>query len=203
MKCVIHRDEDALFNCYLCRNPICVNCAMELRGERRLRGRSVCPICIARIEERKAAEIAAETQDLKCPCACVMGLVAAGAIAFAWSQLVLMTGRPLDVGAVALGALVAFAVMRGAGNKRGHNLQQMASLLTLAGILLGHFLILLRTQQASYATLSAASGEALGALYAFPGYLSSLGATSWVFLVAGAALAYYLPQPRTTPAARS
>lgn len=194
MKCVIHRDEDALFNCYLCRNPICVDCARELRGH------SVCPICIARIEERKAAEIEAETKDLKCPCACVTGLLAAGAIAFAWSQLVLMTGRRLDVGAVALGALVAFAVMRGAGNKRGQNLQQMASLLTLGGILVGHFLILLRAEPERYAGLSIGGGDALGALYAFPDYLSSLGAEGWFFLVAGTMLAYYLPHPRTGPA---
>jgi len=195
MKCVIHRDEDALFNCYLCRNPICVNCARDLRG------RSVCPNCIARIEQRKAADIAAETEDLNCPSACVMGLVAAGAVAFAWSQLVLMTGRPLDLSAVALGALVAFAVMRGAGGKRGHNLQQMAALLTLAGVLFGHFLIFLRVLPEHYAELSAGAGDALAALYAFPGYLSSLGATGWVLLVAGTALAYYLPHPRTAAGA--
>jgi hypothetical protein len=195
VKCVIHRDEDALFNCYLCRNPICVDCARDLRGH------SVCPICIARIEERKAAETVAETEGLKCSRACVVGLVAAGATAFAWSQFVLMTGRPLAVGAVAVAAFVAFAVMRGAGGKRGHNLQQMASLLTLAGILLGHFLILLRAAPERYAGLSVGGGDALGALYAFPGYLSSLGAAGWLFLVVGAALAYYLPHPRTAPTA--
>jgi hypothetical protein len=193
MKCVIHRDEDALFNCYLCRNPICVNCARELRGH------SVCPICIARIEERKAAEIAAETEDLNCPCACVMGVVAAGATAFAWSQFAVMTGDRLEFAALAVGALVAFAVMRGAGNKRGHNLQQMASLLTLGAILVGHFLILLRAEPESYAGLSTGAGDALGALYAFPDYLSGLGAVGWVFLAAGTVLAYYLPHPRTTP----
>jgi hypothetical protein len=195
MKCVIHRDKDALFNCYLCRNPICVDCARNLRGH------SVCPICIARIEERKAAGIAAETEGLNCPRACVVGLVAAGATAFAWSQFALMTGPPLAVGAIGVGALVAYGVMAGAGNKRGHRLQQMASLLTLAGILLGHFLILLRGAPERYAGLSAGGADALGALYAFPGYLSSLGAAGWLFLVAGAGLAYHLPHPRTAPTA--
>jgi hypothetical protein len=189
MKCVIHRDEDALFNCYLCKSAICVACESKLRGQ------SVCPICLGRIRDRKAAEIEAETKHLKVPCACWMGVVAAGATAFAWSQFAVMTGRPLDLFALVLGALVAYGVMKGAGEKRGYNLQQIASLLALAGILVGHFLILVRAQSAAYSNSSGGS-ELLGALYAFPGYLSQLGAFGWLCLAGGTALAYYLPHPR-------
>jgi hypothetical protein len=191
MKCVIHRDEDALFNCYLCKNAICVNC------ERKLRGRSVCATCLERIRERKAAQIEAETKHLNCPCAFVMGLVAAGAAAFAWSQFAVMSGSRLEVAAIGLGAIVAYGVMKGAGEKRGYNLQQISSVLALAGIISAHFLYHARTHGAS---LSAGSGP-LGALYDFPGYLSELGVIGWLFLVAGTALAYHLPHPRALPRA--
>ena len=190
MRCVIHRDEDALFNCYLCKSAICVDC------ESKLNGRSVCPICLERLRQRKAAEIEAETKRLNCPCACVMGLLAAGAAAFAWSQIALLTGRRLDAAAVVLGALVAYAVMKGAGGKRGHSLQQAASILALAGILLGYFLVFVRTQPDAYSQISGAGSELLGAFYAFPGYLSGLGLVGLAFLALGVGLAYYLPRPR-------
>jgi len=193
MRCVIHRDEDALFNCYLCKSAICVDC------ESKLNGRSVCPICLERLRERKAAEIEAETKQLNCPCACVIGLVAAGAAAFAWSQIALLTGSRLDPATLVVGGIVAYAVMKGAGGKRGYSLQQAASVLTLAGILLGYFLIFVRTQSAAYSQLSGAGSELLGALYAFPGYLSGLGGVGFTFLVLGVALAYYLPHPRPSP----
>ncbi|MFB3882719.1 MAG: B-box zinc finger protein [Armatimonadota bacterium] len=195
MRCIIHRDEDALFNCYLCKSAICVDC------ESKLNGRSICPICLERLRERKVAEIEAETRDLNCPRACIVGLVAAGVTAFAWSQVALLTGSRLDPAAVVLGALVAYAVMKGAGGKRGYSLQQAASGLALGGILLGYFLVFVRTQPEAYARLSGAGSELLGALYAFPGYLGGLGFLGFLCLAAGVGLAYYLPHPRTPPPA--
>ncbi len=193
MRCVIHRDEDALFNCYLCKSAICVEC------ESKLRGRSVCPICLDRIRERTTAQMEAETKNPNYPSALALGLVAAGAAAFAWSQFDVMTGRPLDIVALALGALVAYGVMRGAGDKRGYGLQQIAFITTLAGIIFGHFLILLRTGHASHAPLSGGGSDLVEALYAFPGYLRSFGVFRWLCLAAGTVLAYYLPHPRTAP----
>ncbi|MFB3883139.1 MAG: B-box zinc finger protein [Armatimonadota bacterium] len=190
MRCAIHKDRDALFNCYLCKNPICVDCESKLRGQ------SICATCLGRIRGRKAAEIEAETKHLNVPSACAMGAVAAGLGAFAWSQFVLMTSRPLDILAVVLGALVAYGVMKGAGGKRGDNLQQISSVLALGSILIGHFLILVRARSTAYAGVSAGGAEFLGALYAFPGYLSEMGAFGWVCLLAGTVLAYWLPHPR-------
>ncbi len=193
MRCAIHKDADALFNCYLCKNPICVQCESKLRGQ------SVCPNCLGRIRDRKAAEIEKETKHLNVSSAFTMGLLAAGAGAFAWSQFAQMTGGRLDVLAVVLGALVAFAVMHGAGGKRGENLQQIAGGLTVVGVLVGHFLVLLRAQTMAYRGLGGGSPDVLAALYAFPGYLNGLGTFGCLCLLGGIALAYYLPHPRSLP----
>jgi hypothetical protein len=67
--------------------------------------------------------------------------------------------------------------------------------------MVGHFLILIRAQSAAYIGLSTGGSEFLGALYAFPGYLSELGAFGWLCLVLGTTLAYYLPHPRALPQA--
>jgi hypothetical protein len=191
MRCIIHRDEDALFNCYLCRNPICPDCATEQNG------RSICPVCIARFQQRKAAVIESETKDPHCYCAAALGLIAAVTGAWAWSQFVVMgVGTRLDVFALALGGLIAYAVMRGAGGKRGQQLQQLAALLTLAGVLLGYYLILLRAYQGFYTGVAGVNPSGTAALYAFPGFLGDLGIIPWLLMAAAITLAWYLPHPR-------
>lgn len=190
MRCVVHPNEEALFNCYLCRNPICVDCATERQGH------SVCPICLARFKERKEAEIQAEMRDPRYPCAVTMGLLAAVATAFAWSQFALMMSARLDLLSLPLGLVVAYAVMWGAGRKRGLQLQQIAALLTLGGVLLGYYLILLRVYPQVYTSIATSTTPGTAALYAFPGFLGELGVPSWISLAAAIALAWYLPQPR-------
>ncbi len=191
MKCVNCGKEDVIYNCFLCRNPICGQC------ESKLRGNSVCPGCLARRRERKAAEYEAETKRLNCPCGLLVGLLAAVATAVAWSQVAVLTGGRFEVGALLLGGMVGYGVMKGAGDKRGYILQQMASGITVAGTLLAYFLVLVRTQEHSYRQLSGGSSSLLGALCAFPGYLSELELPAWLALGAGIALAYYIPRVRT------
>lgn len=191
MKCVNCGKEDVIYTCFLCSNPICVQC------ESKLRGNSVCPACLDRRRERKAAEYEAETKHLNCPCGFLLGLLVAVVTAVAWSQVAVLTGGRFEVGALLLGGIVGYGVMKGAGDKRGYVLQQMASGVTLAGILLAHFLVLVRTQGHSYRQLSEGGSSLLGALCAFPGYVSELGLMAWLALAAGTALAYYIPRVRT------
>ena len=191
MNCVNHPDTDAPYQCHRCQNFICVEC------ETKMNGRSVCPKCLARIRERLAAQYEAETRHVNYGGAVLGGILAAVATACAWSQLALVVKSRLDVGALVLGGMVGWGVIKGAGDKRGRILQQTACILTLAGIIFGYFLVFFRTERAAYLHLSGAESAMLGAMYAFPGYLSSIGLLGWLFLAAGTVLSYYIPRPRS------
>ena len=192
MRCIGCHTDNTIYNCYLCRNPICVDC------ESKLHGNSICPSCRQRLREQKAAAIRKESQDVNCPCGFLFGLVAAVATAIAWSQMAVFTSGEFALGPLLMGGMVGFGVMHGAGQKRGYTLQQIAFLLTLVGIILGFFLVFWRTQGGSYASLSAGSSLS-GALYAFPAHLSEVGGFSWLTAVVGVGLAYYLPHVRAVP----
>ena len=155
MNCVNHSDQFAPYNCYLCKNPICPEC------ESKLRGNSICPTCRNRLRQRVEDVYEAETQRLNCPCGFFYGLVAAAAAAFAWSQIALLTGGPFDIGAPILGGLVGYGVMKGAGEKRGRTLQEIALILAIVGVFLAHFLTFLRTQPQAYGRLSGGGPDVL------------------------------------------
>ncbi len=193
MNCVNHTDQFAPYNCYLCKNPICPEC------ETKLKGNSICPTCRNRLRQRVEDVYESETKQLNCPCGFVYGLVAAVAAAFAWSQMALMTGGPFDLGAPVLGGLVGYAVMKGAGEKRGRALQQITLILAIMGIFLAHFLTFFRTQPQVYHQLGGGSSDLLNALYAFPGYLGELSPLAWLLLILASALAYLIPRVRALP----
>jgi phosphate/sulfate permease len=193
MTCVFHKGEDALFQCYRCHNPICVDC------ESKADGNSICPRCRAEMEQQVAAQYQEEVRDLNYTGAVFAGFLAALIAAIAWSQLAVSFGSRTDLVAVALGALVGYAVAQGAGDKRGRDLQQIAALIALAGILTGYFLVSLRTAWSSHLALSGTNSAVQGALYAFPVYLASIGVLGWLLLVSGIAAAYWVPHVRTPP----
>jgi len=193
MNCVNHPEQDAPFQCYRCQNPICVDC------ETKEHGRSICPQCRRRLRERLAAIYQAETRQVNYPGGALGGLVAAGAAAFAWSQVAVMAEHGVWLGALLVGALVGYGVMAGAGQKRSPYLQQIACVLALFGIVLGYFLIFLRTPGSAHLSVSGHRSTVLGALYAFPAHLSSLGFADCLLLIVGIACSYYIPRVRTLP----
>jgi len=178
MNCVNHPDEDAPYQCYRCRSAICVEC------ESKTNGRSICPACLAQIRQRIAERYEAETRNVSYGGGVLGGVLAAAAVAFLWSRSIVWTGYRMEVGAAVLGAAVGYAVMLCAGEKRGHGLQQIASVIAVVGIVSAHLLIFLRTR---------------GAAYAFPEHLASLGLLDWLFLVLGVASAYWIPHVRSLP----
>lgn len=147
--------------------------------------------------ERLAARLVAETQQVNYAGAIISGLVVAIMFPLLWSQLAPSKGYGLSVGATILGGIVGYAVMIGAGSKRGRALQQSSAILTILGILLAHFLILLRTQQYAELGLPDFGSAVLAAGYAFPSYLSSLTPWNGLFLVLGVISAYWVPHVRT------
>jgi len=192
MRCIGCHSDNTIYNCYLCRNPICVDC------ESKLHGHSICPSCRQRLREQEAMVIRKETQDVNCPCGFLLGMVAAVVTAIAWSQMAVLTRGDFALGGILMGGMVGYGVMHGAGKKRGYSLQQIAFLLTLVGVILGFFLIFWRTQTSAYSSLAAGS-SVTGALYAFPAHLGEVGGLSWLAALAGIVLAYYLPHPRSQP----
>ncbi len=178
MNCVNHPDEDAPYQCYRCRAAICVEC------ETKMDGRSICPVCLAQIRQHTAERYQAETRNVNHAGAVFADMLAAALVAFLWSRFALWTGYRLEVGAAALGAAVGYAVMLGAGEKRGRSLQQIASVIALIGAVSAHLLLFLRAR---------------GVAYAFPEYLASLGVLDWLFLVLGVVCAYWIPHVRSLP----
>ena len=193
MNCVNHPDEDAPYQCYLCRSPICVEC------ETKVRGLSVCLSCLAKSRQRAAAQYEAETRNINYPGGLIAGLVAALAVAFAWSQYAVWMGNRLALGAVVLGGLVGYAVMTGSGAKRSRYLQQTAAVLALAGAIFSWFLIFWRTQSAAYVRLLPGSSGFSAAVCAFPEYISTLGFLEWLCLALGTVWAYWVPHTRSLP----
>jgi len=190
MNCVNHPTEDAPYQCSRCRAPICVDC------ETKVGGLSICLTCLNLSRERLAARYEAETRQVNYGGAIFAGLLAALVLAFIWSQIVVSLGYRAGAVATAMGGVVGYAVMSGAGGKRGRTLQQAASILTVTGFVCAHFLILLRTQEYAGLGLQGTGSALVAALYAFPSRLSSLKPLDGLFLVLGTIWAYWVPHVR-------
>jgi hypothetical protein len=151
------------------------------------------------MEQEIAARYEEETRHINYTGGFIGGLLAAVGGAVGWSQLAVSFRSRLDVAGLVVGALVGYCVMTGAGGKRGRVLQQTAAVLALLGIILGYLFVSMRTQPASHRVLSGTGSAVLGALYALPDYLASMGLLGWLLLVAGVAAAYWIPHVRVPP----
>jgi hypothetical protein len=83
----------------------------------------------------------AETEDPNLVGALVLGMGAAGVSTVLWYAMVVITNYQLGVVAIAVGWLVAQAVMRGAGGKRGPRLQALSVAGTVVAMALSEYLI--------------------------------------------------------------
>lgn len=193
MDCVNHPGEDAPYQCHRCKAPICVDC------ETKMGGLSICPACRGQLRQRISSRLEAETRGINYPAAFIAGVFMSGAVACAWSQCAVWTGYRVEVGAALLGALVGYMVMLGAGGKRSHALQQIASVLAIFGVFFAHFLILLRVGSPAQLSARTFGSPLIAAVYAFPAHLASLGPLDWLFLALAALLAYWIPRPRSLP----
>jgi hypothetical protein len=189
MDCVNHPGVDAPYHCSRCRAPICVDC------ESKLSGASICRSCLGQIRERITSRYQAEQYQVNYCGAFLAALAAAVAVGLAWSQLVVWTAYRPQFAAALLGGAVGYATHVGAGHKRGRSLQQLAAVIALFGIILGHYFVFWRTEFT--ASLAVATGSPL---LAFPGYLSTnLDFLDWLFLAVGVAWSYWTPHVRTLP----
>ena len=100
---------------------------------------TICPTCAS--TSLIARGVKAETEDPHLVGALAFGLGAATLSALLWYGIVVLTNYQLGIVAIAVGWLVAQAVMRGAGSKRGPRLQALSVACTLVAMVLSEYLI--------------------------------------------------------------
>jgi len=101
--------------------------------------RPVCPTCASISLGGRGAK--AETEDPNLGGALILGLGAAAISSVLWYAVVVLTNYQLGIGAIAVGWLVAQAVMRGSGGKRGPHLQGLSVAGTVLAIAVSEYLI--------------------------------------------------------------
>lgn len=198
MDCVHHPGVDAPYQCFRCREFICVDC------ETKVEGRSYCRSCLANIHQRLSQQYAAETRNINYGLAVISALGAAAVTAGIWSQVTVWLFS-IQAWPAVLGAAVGWAVVAGTGGKRGEKLQKLAVVAALAGVIIGFFLSSFRSD--AYLVLLQERNldpqgftPLNGALSTFPAYLShKVDFLTWFFLLVGLGLAYHLPHERSAP----
>ncbi len=194
MDCVHHPGVDAPYQCYRCREFICVDC------EAKVEGRSYCRSCLASMHQRLAGRYQAETRNISYPLAFLSGLGVAVIMAVLWSQVAVWMGFSLQVWPALLGAGVGWGIVSGTGGKRGEKLQGMALVLAFLGSVVGLFLVSFRLNAAAELGAQQFSSPLEAALSTFPAYLmQKVGGLDWLFVVVGLGVAYYLPHERRVP----
>lgn len=97
----------------------------------------VCSSCEYELDRA----IQTETEDINFIGAAVFGLVAAFVSSLVWYGAVILSHRLWGLIAIAIGWLVAHAVMLGAGRKRGPRLQGLSVVITILAMAFSEYLI--------------------------------------------------------------
>lgn len=100
---------------------------------------TVCPTCASTSLLAKAVQD--ERENPKLAGALLLGLGAAVISSVLWYAAVILTNYQLGIVAIAIGWLVAQAVMRGAGGKRGPRLQVLSVATTVFAMAMSEYLI--------------------------------------------------------------
>jgi len=131
--CCAQCDPTTMRPCELCKKPACRFC----RG--RVNGRAVCSAC----RDQVAAELKAEEAGGgHLPGAIVGGVVAALISGAVWAAIVVAAGVQIGYVAVGVGWLAGQGVVLGSGGRKGFNLQIIAVLSSVLGLLLGKYFAL-------------------------------------------------------------
>lgn len=124
----------------------CANCGVAipegheivLRGkDKKAPNVTICPNCASAIERA----FQAETEEPNLIGALLIGLGAALISSLIWYAVVVVTNYQLGIIAIAVGWLVAQAVMLGAGRKRGPRLQGLSVVITVMAMAFSEYLI--------------------------------------------------------------
>jgi hypothetical protein len=101
----------------------------------------LCPTCA--LDPARVREAQARGTDLRR--AVIFGLAGGGIAATLWYAIVVATGLEIGLAATGIGALVAIAVLKGAGRHRSARLQVISLVITIAALALGEYLVVRHT----------------------------------------------------------
>ncbi|UCH96886.1 MAG: hypothetical protein JSV88_08555 [Candidatus Aminicenantes bacterium] len=124
--------------CEQCGASIMEGSEFILSGKKGDLHRVICQTCATALENA----LDAETRDINVLGAVVFGLGAAVISALLWYAVVVITNYELGIVAVAVGWLVAQAVILGSGRKRGPVVQVISVLAIIFAMGLGEYLII-------------------------------------------------------------
>jgi hypothetical protein len=128
--CCAASDAATAGECALCKRPICKNC------RRLVNQKLACGDCLKQI----LAEIEAEKVNGSGLLFAVGGgVVAAVLCGAAWTAMVILTNMEIGYAAVGVGLATGYGVLLGAGKKKGFNLQVVAVLCAVLGLILGKY----------------------------------------------------------------
>jgi hypothetical protein len=158
LRCANHPGRETLLRCNRCEKPICLQCAVQTPVGYR------CRECV---RGQRAVYYNAEPSDL--PIAAAIAIVLggiAGGLAYAvlgnfgwFSFIAALFAGPF------VGGLIAEAVRRGVGRRRGPHLKPVAAAACVLGVLLGGVLLLGGTALIAGASLSYLAGALLAVFF--------------------------------------
>lgn len=129
-KCCEQMDAPTAAECQLCKRPVCKNC------QRFVNARRVCRDCLSKI----LAEIEGERASaMRLPPAIAGGIIAAILCGAAWTAMVVATKMEIGYAAVGVGLATGYGVLLGAGRKKSAQLQVVAVLCSIFGLVLGKY----------------------------------------------------------------
>jgi len=127
-----------MLTCEQCGNSIVEGSEFIIKGKGDKPDRMICQGCASAAEEA----IDSETRDINVLGAVFFGVGAAVISALLWYAAVVITNYQLGIVAIAVGWLVAQAVILGSGRKRGPVVQLISVLAIIFAMLLGQYLII-------------------------------------------------------------
>ena len=127
-----------MLTCEQCGNSIVEGSEFIIKGKGDNPDRTLCQGCATAAEDVTEAE----TRDINVLGALFFGIGAAVISALLWYAAVVITNYQLGIAAIAVGWIVAQAVILGSGRKRGPVVQLVSVVCIIFAMLLGQYLII-------------------------------------------------------------
>lgn len=188
---------DQLVKCSGCQKEVSTGQCYTYKGKK---GESIflCEACRA-VTEKAFNE---ETQNPNMAMASILGLLAAVIAGFAWFLLTVLTKYQIGYVAIGVGFIIAYAVMWGAGQKRGVSLQILSAVITIVTLLISQYVIVLYYFRQYLLTHKADFPDYNGQWFfvspfhpdVLSGMFSPMGLLIWAI---GIYFAYSVPKPRS------